>query len=112
MPDGDAGLVWFWVLATVTVVAAANGLRDILLSPGATWESGALLGIIVAVFAAAVRLTAIFRLRAPLRDLMLRVGAREDSGPAAPTRLAANLCHVSFALLLFVDFPGLAYRPT
>src|SRR3546814_4893298 len=36
MPDGDARLVWFWVLATVTVVAAANGLRDILLSPGAT----------------------------------------------------------------------------
>src|SRR3546814_10019615 len=100
MPECYARLFVVWVRAPVTGVAAATGRRDILLSPGATWESGALLGIIVAVFAAAVRLTAIFRLRAPLRDLMLRVGAREDSGPAAPTRLAANLWHVAFAILV------------
>src|SRR3546814_13043199 len=40
---------------------------------------------------------------------MLRVGAREDSGPAAPTRLAANLWHVAFAILVVVDFTGLVY---
>src|SRR3546814_860911 len=61
------------------------------------------------LFAAAVRLTAIFRLRAPLRDLILRAGAREEGEPAAPTRLAANLWHVAFAILVVVDFTGLVY---
>src|SRR3546814_9416040 len=38
MPDEDARLVWFWTLAAVVVIAAAHGLRAILLSPpGATW---------------------------------------------------------------------------
>src|SRR3546814_20092083 len=106
MPECYARLFVVWVRAPVTGVAAATGLRDILLSPGATWESGALLGIIVAVFAAAVRLTAIFRLRAPLRDLILRAGAREEGEPAAPTRLAATLWHVAFATLVDVTFTG------
>src|SRR3546814_4988280 len=110
-PDEDARLVWFWTLAAVVVIDAANGLRDILLSPpGATWERGALLGIIVAAFAAAVRLAAILRVRAPLRDLIRRAFASEESEPATPVRMAANLWPIAFSILVVVDFTGLVYH--
>lgn len=109
LPDADARVVWFWVFAAVTVIAAANAVRDILLSPGAPWESGALLGIIVAAFAAAVRLAAIFQLRRPFHGLILRAGMRQGGEPSGVARLCASLWHVVFAVLVVVDFVGLIY---
>src|SRR3546814_4028601 len=66
--------------------------------------------MIVAAFAAAVRLAAILRVRAPLRDLIRRAFAREESEPAAPVRLAANLWHIAFSILVVVEFTGLVYN--
>lgn len=36
MPDGAARLVWRWVAIVVTIIAAANGFRDVLVSSGAS----------------------------------------------------------------------------
>ena len=63
LPDGDAQLVWRWVAISVSIIAAANGFRDVLLSAGPRWESIAFLGLIVATLAAVVRLVAINQVR-------------------------------------------------
>lgn len=109
MPDADARLVWLWVVVATTVIAGANLLRDILLSPSAAWESGAFLGIVVAAFAAVIRLAAVFRLRRPFHDLILRAGGRSGGRPSGLTRLCASLWHIAFAVLIVVDFVGLIY---
>lgn len=109
MPDADTRLVWLWVAVATTVIAAANFLRDILLSPGAAWESGAFLGIIVATFAAVIRLVAVIRLRRPFHDLILRVGLQKGDRPSSLMKLCASLWHIAFAVLIVVDFVGLIY---
>jgi small-conductance mechanosensitive channel len=109
MPDSDARLTWRWVLITVTIVAAANGLRDVLLSTRPSWESAAFLGLIVAALAAVVRLVAIYRLRTPIHDLIRRGFSPKDGKPSGVVELSANLWHIIFSVLIFVDLAGVIH---
>jgi len=109
MPDDDARLVWNWVMGSVIAIAAANAFRDVLMSSGAPWESGALLGLAVAAFAAVVRLLAIYRLRRPFHDLILRAFAPRSGEASGFVNLCAGLWHIAFAVLVIVDFVGVVH---
>ena len=109
MPDPDARLAWFWICVSVIVIATASGLRDVLLGAGAAWETGALMGVCVAAFAAAVRLVAIYRIRAPFRNLILSAYTPKGGEPSGGVKLSANLWHIFYSVLVVVDFAGLIY---
>ena len=109
MPDRDAKLVWVWALAATAVIAAAAGIRDVLISSGTTRESAALLGILVVAFAALVRLVAIYRIRKPIHDLILLSYAGKGGKASGAVELSANLWHIAFSVLVLVNFVGAVY---
>ncbi|WP_340119804.1 mechanosensitive ion channel domain-containing protein [Pelagibius sp. 7325] len=109
MPDDAVRLVWRWVASVVTIIAAANGFRDVLVSSGASWESAALLGIGVALLAAVVRIVAIVQVRRPFHDLILQAWKPKSGEPSGVVDLSANIWHIVFCVLVVVDFAGVIY---
>jgi len=110
MPDGDARTLWRWAAATAVVVAFAGGLRALLLGSGLSNEAATLLGILVALFVAIVRLVAIFGVRRPIHDLIVQAATRPAEEVSGAVTLAANLWHVVFAILVLLDFVGVAFN--
>ncbi|GAB4224090.1 MAG: mechanosensitive ion channel [Kiloniellaceae bacterium] len=109
MLDEEARLAWFWIFVTVVVIAFAQGARDVLLGAGAAWETGALLGICMAAFAAGVRLLAIYRMRQPFRNLILRAYGPREGEASGLVKFSANLWHLFYAVLVVINFFALIY---
>jgi small-conductance mechanosensitive channel len=105
MPN-SVEVVWRWIVIVTVVHAIAYGARDLLLSSGATVATAAFLGIAAAIISLLVRLLAIYRVRAPIRDLIVRTCERKDETLSGVARLAADLWHVAFFVLVILDFAG------
>lgn len=110
MPDTDAQRVWRWILVITVTIVAVYAIRDLIVSSGASGASVAFLGLVSAAIAAAMRLVAIFAVRVPIRGLILRTYSPPESEPRTPIRLAADLWHVIFAVLIVCDFAGTVYN--
>ena len=110
MPDADAETVWRWILLATIVNAVAFSARDLMMSAGADRAVVTLLGLGALSMAAAARLIAIYRVRRPIRDLIVREYAPAAETPSNATLLIAGVWHVAFFLLVLLDFTGSAYE--
>ncbi len=109
MPDPDAELVWRWIFVIAVVHAAAYGVRDLLIGPSPNGDTVALFGMAAAAIALVARLIAVYQVRVPIRDLILRTYGRADETASALTQTSANLWHVVFYVLIVLDFAGSVY---
>jgi small-conductance mechanosensitive channel len=109
MPDSDALAVWRWIVFIAVAHALAYGARDLWLASSANGETVAFLGMAAAAVAFVARAIAIQRVRAPVRDLILRTYGRADGTVSGVARLSANLWHVAFLILVVLDFAGSVY---
>lgn len=110
MPDGDARRIWRWIVVVTITVVSVYTIRDLIVSSGAHGASVVLLGLAGAAISAAMRLAAVFAVRVPIRDLILRSYGPADGAPRTSIRLAADLWHVIFAILIAFDFAGTVYN--
>jgi len=109
MPDSDAATVWRWILVIAVVYSSAYVVRDLLIGASPNGDEVAFLGMAAAAIALVARLIAVYEVRAPIRDLILRTYGRADGTAPETTRLTANLWHVGFSVLVILDFAGSVY---
>ncbi len=110
MPDADAATVWRWIVFVTVVNAVVFSARDLMLSAGAGRGVVALLGLGALSVAVTARLIAIYRVRKPIRDLVVRAYAPAAEAPSNATLLIAGVWHIAFFLLVLLDFAGSAYE--